>query len=307
MFENLYECKICNAKFPNLSQILRHITISHIGKNATLKRRLDEFSFSCIIYHGEGGIRLEDGYFNGSKFKCYQCEESFENATALRKHRVSKHPRHKYRSHKCTKCQKNFGRDFLAFYNHEEIHHEIFRRNFCHLCDKRFTTASNLQRHLREEHKSDPFEGRFECIKCLKKYKSCKWLLKHKCKKAKNTQMDENYRIIKELTVPKENRIENLTLCKDEKSIEKLTLCNDEKSIEKLTVCKNGLEEIIEELILPDEFTEELDSIQLISEEELKFTLQESNEISFQCSQCDKSFGDDFLDFYNHEMKYHPM
>ena len=146
--KEMFSCTECNYLTFRKAQRINHVNTVHkkikahichhcgqaFSKPRTLKTHLSKM-------HNEGAP-IE------KKYKCDQCDKSFEVWESLRRHQITNHD--KSVSYQCPICPKTF---LYKGYLHAHVKHvhEKYRPNKCDLCSEAFLIKRDLIKH-REKH-----------------------------------------------------------------------------------------------------------------------------------------------------------
>lgn len=103
-------------------------------------------------------------------FQCDTCEETFDAYAKLIEHNKS-HGKERYQ---CPTCSRWFQKRY-HMKNHEKIHQGL-KSYECQLCQKRYTSQTNLDRHVRVTHHN---EKKHMCQECGKSFSQLAILRQH--------------------------------------------------------------------------------------------------------------------------------
>lgn len=103
-------------------------------------------------------------------YKCGTCSETFSIHSDYRKH-LRSHGKNRFQ---CLVCSKWFEMRYLL--NAHQKTHSGAKNHECSLCQKRFTTKTNLNRHIRVFHQQQKF---YKCSSCQKKFSQLSILRVH--------------------------------------------------------------------------------------------------------------------------------
>ncbi len=163
-------CSLCGKSFTRSQDLRRH-----------LRCHDETFRFLCescgksfkspdgLSYHKALNHPLEEGCEPPPPLSCSECRKCFANQIQLKVHLKNSHQRAKS-VYTCTNCipPSTFERKDV-FKNHLALH-EGAKPFTCHICDKNFSSRSNLQSHSRTHEASSSLQ----CPTCSKKFNSKK-------------------------------------------------------------------------------------------------------------------------------------
>ncbi|XP_052003485.1 uncharacterized protein LOC127658311 [Xyrauchen texanus] len=165
--EKIYQCPICPDSFEQAMELANHLSV-HSHKcsvcNMTFpsKKELEEHE-KCHLTAA-------------TQYECTECGNSFLGSDAFRKHNCSN--RKMTLSHKHPSVP-SASRPLVHFEVSNEEEEEVdVGEDFinCPICQKRFSSNSNLADHHKKHHE-DPRP--FKCLVCKKGFKKKKYLTKH--------------------------------------------------------------------------------------------------------------------------------
>jgi KRAB domain-containing zinc finger protein len=167
-------CSTCGKSFSRPQDLKRHLQ-THNKTSAYLceecgksYRSLDGLSYHKALNHRETNDSSE------SLLKCSKCNKSFTNQIQLNVHLKNSHHRAKsvYTCEICIPTATFERKD--VFKNHVALHERV-KPFACRICDKNFSSRSNLQSHARTHDASVALQ----CPNCSKKFSSKKKLDSH--------------------------------------------------------------------------------------------------------------------------------
>ncbi|CAH1790779.1 unnamed protein product [Owenia fusiformis] len=159
-----YSCAICDFKFPTKSSLSGHIKLHAKGKQMPKEQRVlksqanlpiqcelcgevclgKEYKTHKTTKHGTPSWPpLGEGSVDGKIYKCFNCEQMFEEFKLYKKHFVVSHSN--VASHQCAKCNESFLTKTSLANHMKECHSD---RTFnCTECERKFETAKSLKDH----------------------------------------------------------------------------------------------------------------------------------------------------------------
>ncbi|EFX79479.1 hypothetical protein DAPPUDRAFT_6281, partial [Daphnia pulex] len=168
-------CSTCGKLFSRPQDLKRHLR-THNKTSAYLceecgksYRSLDGLSYHKALNHRETNDSSAE-----SLLKCSKCNKSFTNQIQLNVHLKNSHHRAKsvYTCEICIPTAIFERKD--VFKNHVALHERV-KPFACRICDKNFSSRSNLQSHARTHDASVALQ----CPNCSKKFSSKKKLDSH--------------------------------------------------------------------------------------------------------------------------------
>ncbi|XP_063626052.1 histone-lysine N-methyltransferase PRDM16-like isoform X2 [Cydia splendana] len=163
-------CSFCDAPFPNIDALDRHLIQSHAQPAAAFHCELCNRAYSSrplLLRHralAHTDIR---------KYPCENCPKVFTDPSNLQRHIRAQHVG--ARSHACPECGKTFATS-SGLKQHTHIHSSV-KPFQCKVCFKSYTQFSNLCRHKRMH---VACRALVECGKCGNSFNSYASLTKHK-------------------------------------------------------------------------------------------------------------------------------
>ncbi|KAM7352487.1 uncharacterized protein ACRADG_004981 [Cochliomyia hominivorax] len=106
------------------------------------------------------------------KYKCLECNKTFQFKAWLKKHFNYKHT--SLRSFKCAICLKLF-RSKQTLEEHQRVHEKVREHVICRVCGREYSCAKSLKIHLRLHTQEKPFK----CAKCEKTFRTSGHLKQH--------------------------------------------------------------------------------------------------------------------------------
>lgn len=248
---------------------------------------------------------------NSRNYDCEICFKKFGKRSGLNRHVLTVHEKQK--NFNCTLCHKAFGEkgqltkhlkthslvkdaascsickeNFKDFKEHYETMHADLKHN-CENCYKKFTKLTQLKAHIRTIHGTF---GTFFCDFCKKKFAE-KFQLRRHMKVHEESQLEqiflkdepvdefERIGIVSEFEVIDEGRRRRRRKINDEKVV-----CNHcDKSFKSQKRLQDHLDDI--HFLI----NEKIDDFDEGGEEEIKTAKKVEKSTTFQCDQCEKSFG----------------
>ncbi|CAL8247845.1 unnamed protein product [Lota lota] len=218
--EKPFLCDMCGERFIRRDYLLRHSSKCnptkapyfpcHVcGKTFLTSENLEDHQrchlgekphecAECGKCFFQASQLLQHKRMHKSEFQCQTCHRGFVSLFALRKH---KHTHGKSRPYRCSKYDRPIKRKrekrfqckecdrsyrFRSQYILHERSHTGEKPFHCHVCGKRFGKNSNLNLHLKNQHKSYK-----NCPKCKKRI-HCSKYSDHVKRKCKSLNQDSN-------------------------------------------------------------------------------------------------------------------
>ncbi|XP_012161950.1 zinc finger protein 470 isoform X3 [Ceratitis capitata] len=182
-----YKCEICQMEFKNVSLYNFKYHKRWHNEDKLWRCQLCEKAFvtrTHLLEHKVTHTRQGD-------FLCTRCGKSKRSKWELRTHLYSIHGEGEPPL-KCNYCDEKFTQHIQKRAHLERYHPDELAKRIvpCAKCEKHFSTATNLQRHIKQCHNADlefssviksstsQYEG-FMCAHCPRKYRSKYALIKH--------------------------------------------------------------------------------------------------------------------------------
>ncbi|XP_066488723.1 PR domain zinc finger protein 5 isoform X2 [Tiliqua scincoides] len=144
--EKEFKCRNCGKKFPVKQALQRHVL--QCTENVNLGNRLR--SFQCSVCNTSFGSELsyeqhKEACRGDARFICKagSCGKKFKSKDALKKHKENVHTGNSRKRLMCSVCNKRCS-SATNLQEHRKVH-EIFE---CQECDKKFISANQLKRHM---------------------------------------------------------------------------------------------------------------------------------------------------------------
>ena len=100
-------CSICDEKLPEVSELQKHIEVTHSGKIFTCA--IDECPF---LFTSCKGLEYHIGNVHtGKEFNCSPCKQSFNSAQELNEHKRSQDHKSRRKPVECKGCNKKLHRE----------------------------------------------------------------------------------------------------------------------------------------------------------------------------------------------------
>ncbi|KAK7603158.1 hypothetical protein V9T40_003157 [Parthenolecanium corni] len=165
-----FRCTVCQELFSNFSVLKKHCKQEHGSSafvNCVCGKQLR--ARTAIIEHR----RKHTGT---SLYKCDTCNKTFNRRSLMCLHKMSHVPKDE-QPYVCCKCAKRFHTASLLK-KHEKVHLPEEERflDVCNICQKRFTSKSSVNAHLRAVHYG---EKPFVCEHCGNSFSSKAILTDH--------------------------------------------------------------------------------------------------------------------------------
>lgn len=175
-------CSFCEAPFPNIDALDRHLVQAHAQPAATFHCQL------CNRAYSSHALLLRHralAHTDIRKYPCENCPKVFTDPSNLQRHIRAQHVG--ARSHACPECGKTFATS-SGLKQHTHIHSSV-KPFQCKVCFKAYTQFSNLCRHKRMH---VACRALVECGKCGQSFTSYASLTKHKrfCDTASTTNVN---------------------------------------------------------------------------------------------------------------------
>ncbi|XP_020637199.2 PR domain zinc finger protein 5 isoform X2 [Pogona vitticeps] len=144
--EKEFKCRNCGKKFPVKQALQRHVL--QCTENLNMGDRLR--SFQCSVCNTPFGSELsyeqhKEACRGDARFICKadSCGKRFKSKDALKKHKENVHTGNSRKRLVCSLCNKRCS-SATNLQEHRKVH-EIFE---CQECDKKFISANQLKRHM---------------------------------------------------------------------------------------------------------------------------------------------------------------
>ncbi|CAG4952165.1 unnamed protein product [Colias eurytheme] len=163
-------CSFCDAPFPNIDALDRHLIQAHAQPAAAYHCEL------CNRAYSSRALLLRHRALTHTdirKYPCENCPKVFTDPSNLQRHIRAQHVG--ARSHACPECGKTFATS-SGLKQHTHIHSSV-KPFQCKVCFKAYTQFSNLCRHKRMH---VACRALVECGKCGQSFTSYASLTKHK-------------------------------------------------------------------------------------------------------------------------------
>ncbi|CAK1555649.1 unnamed protein product [Leptosia nina] len=163
-------CSFCDAPFPNIDALDRHLIQAHAQPAAAYHCEL------CNRAYSSRALLLRHRALTHTdirKYPCENCPKVFTDPSNLQRHIRAQHVG--ARSHACPECGKTFATS-SGLKQHTHIHSSV-KPFQCKVCFKAYTQFSNLCRHKRMH---VACRALVECQKCGQSFTSYASLTKHK-------------------------------------------------------------------------------------------------------------------------------
>ncbi|XP_066488725.1 PR domain zinc finger protein 5 isoform X4 [Tiliqua scincoides] len=172
--EKEFKCRNCGKKFPVKQALQRHVL--QCTENVNLGNRLR--SFQCSVCNTSFGSELsyeqhKEACRGDARFICKagSCGKKFKSKDALKKHKENVHTGNSRKRLMCSVCNKRCS-SATNLQEHRKVH-EIFE---CQECDKKFISANQLKRHMITHSEKRPYT----CEVCNKSFKRLDQVTAHK-------------------------------------------------------------------------------------------------------------------------------
>ncbi|RZF38298.1 hypothetical protein LSTR_LSTR007896 [Laodelphax striatellus] len=160
----LFTCGYCDFKCPKTDMMKNHLKTVHAGKPAAersvAKKTKPEkepivcelCGFKCIKM---AVMKVHNRSHTGERpFSCSHCDQTFVQNSHLTKHLK----RHAGKiTLQCKSCDFVCNDPVLLKRHNQQVHRLVKTLQCCHLCEHKFLTASQLQRHLRTHSGERPY------------------------------------------------------------------------------------------------------------------------------------------------------
>uniref|UniRef100_F7BV92 Zinc finger protein n=1 Tax=Ornithorhynchus anatinus TaxID=9258 RepID=F7BV92_ORNAN len=169
--EKEFKCRNCGKKFP-VKQALQRQCV-YCSESSGFPRRVFTVSFSQPLYFPHSSFEQHKEACRGdARFICKaeSCGKRFRSKDALKKHKENVHTG-KTKKLMCAVCNKKCS-SASNLQEHRKIH-EIFE---CQECDKKFISANQLKRHMITHSEKRPYI----CEVCNKSFKRLDQVTAHK-------------------------------------------------------------------------------------------------------------------------------
>ncbi|CAL8129151.1 unnamed protein product [Orchesella dallaii] len=143
-----YPCEICGKRYFCKQELDDHIE-SHLNEKPHQCQQCGK------RYSQRGGLRghIKRAHRNGRKVKCLECQHSFVDQTALKRHHLQIHSNPSERPLGCLFCTRRFFNK-QSWESHVRTHIKE-KPYFCKSCPSSFGYSSNLAIHIKRMHKWD--------------------------------------------------------------------------------------------------------------------------------------------------------
>ena len=264
------------------------------GCSSTKGKTINDFSVKVT-----GGSETGIADAERKKFKCSQCGSVLKSARNLKQHIQNRHEIKQYI--KCPDCTKTFKHSKFFEVHRIKKHSDHKKKHECNQCKKVFLTPSDLKRHTRVVHTTEP---RKECPDCTKTFKNRDSLKQHRKREHIENGMpykcNQCDRVFTHISVLKQHEIFHTRKrnykCPDcHKSYYRINELNRHKSIthgtrEKTFICI----ECGASFLYPSN----------LQTHKLSHTAERTVQKSFECQICKKQFSGRYS-LINHNQTHH--
>uniref|UniRef100_A0A670IS35 Zinc finger protein n=1 Tax=Podarcis muralis TaxID=64176 RepID=A0A670IS35_PODMU len=172
--EKEFKCRNCGKKFPVKQALQRHVLQCTENVNPGDSSR----SFQCSVCNTSFSSELsyeqhKEACRGDARFVCKadSCGKRFKSKDALKKHKENVHTGNSRKRLMCSVCNKRCS-SATNLQEHRKVH-EIFE---CQECDKKFISANQLKRHMITHSEKRPYT----CEVCNKSFKRLDQVTAHK-------------------------------------------------------------------------------------------------------------------------------
>ncbi|CAI5784431.1 domain zinc finger 5 isoform X1 [Podarcis lilfordi] len=172
--EKEFKCRNCGKKFPVKQALQRHVLQCTENVNPGDRSR----SFQCSVCNTSFSSELsyeqhKEACRGDARFVCKadSCGKRFKSKDALKKHKENVHTGNSRKRLMCSVCNKRCS-SATNLQEHRKVH-EIFE---CQECDKKFISANQLKRHMITHSEKRPYT----CEVCNKSFKRLDQVTAHK-------------------------------------------------------------------------------------------------------------------------------
>ncbi|XP_060634985.1 PR domain zinc finger protein 5 isoform X2 [Anolis sagrei] len=144
--EKEYKCRNCGKKFPVKQALQRHVLQCLENNNPGERSRSFQCSVCNTAFSSESSYEQHKEACRGeARFVCKadSCGKRFKSKDALKKHKENVHSGNSRKRLMCSVCNKRCS-SATNLQEHRKVH-EIFE---CQECDKKFISANQLKRHM---------------------------------------------------------------------------------------------------------------------------------------------------------------
>merc|ERR1719510_395224 len=168
-----FPCQFCDKSYTNQNALDQHIGTYHKNPHLICPLCSKSFPQKFSLRRHIQNVHENSGKGEDCKhpFKCLTCGKSYKSQSGLTIHSKSKHQNTQY---KCELCNKYFSRASNVARHVDTIHNQS--KSFpCKWCGKEFRSTGGRDMHITAEHKAI----RYDCEICCKQFKRKGSLSRH--------------------------------------------------------------------------------------------------------------------------------
>ena len=181
----MFTCDLCNKQVSSVKYLKNHIKV-HLFTKYLACQKCEEIFTTLSNLH-----RHERFHSAAAEYTCDMCNFKTKYYKVLKYH-IYKHMGCGREYTICGICKQLFGSKY-QLKKHLRLHSNV-TNFYCEICDKRFPTTTEIQRHNRDTHRKTDARKRSQftyirCKKCNEKFLSSAQLQLHKCSSVLNERL----------------------------------------------------------------------------------------------------------------------